>query len=136
MTRPTRLPYTLYGCREKTSSDFSWISSLNEDLIPSVQKDQVHYIGASYGASLYVPNEYARLTVNKRWLDENGAVMTPWVDSVTVQLYQQAYRFDNSSQSMTAAGERTAYGEKVTLSSENSWTHYWDNLPKQGRKRK
>ena len=126
-------PLTVYfvWMQGKTSSDFSWISSLNEDLIPSVQKDQVHYIGASYGASLYVPNEYARLTVNKRWLDENGAVMTPWVDSVTVQLYQQAYRFDNSSQSMTAAGERTAYGEKVTLSSENSWTHYWDNLPKQ-----
>ena len=116
---------------DKTESDFDWIRSLNDSILSSEQKGQLRYITASYGAAVYVPNEYARLTVDKRWLDENGAAMTPGTDQVTVRLYRQAYRYNDTTQSMEPAGDRKVYGKAVTLSRDNGWSDYWDNLPKQ-----
>ncbi|MGX7059073.1 Cna B-type domain-containing protein [Vagococcus humatus] len=53
------------------------------------------------------------LTVTKAWEDNhNQDGLRP--DSIQVQLY---------------ADEET-FGEPVTLSKENNWTHTWDNLPK------
>lgn len=76
---------------------FVWMDgSMSSDriTIPSeINKEDVHFVATDYGASLFVPNEYTAITVNKRWLDEDGKAMdVPAGSSIQVQLYQQKYK--------------------------------------------
>ncbi len=62
--------------------------------------------------------ELTDVTVEKKWVDENGEDCEPWLESVTVQLCQ------------TVDGETTEVeGKTLTLNEENEWKGIFGSLP-------
>ncbi|BBH25538.1 hypothetical protein SG0102_04720 [Intestinibaculum porci] len=51
----------------------------------------------STGGSFYVSNKYARLTINKSWVDKDGNVITPTSNEVSLSLYRYKLLNENST---------------------------------------
>ena len=46
------------------------------------------------GGTMYIPNEYTRISVKKIWVDNNNKTTDPATDSVKVKLYRQKTKLD------------------------------------------
>lgn len=46
------------------------------------------------GGTMYIPNEYTRISVKKVWVDNNNKTTDPAADSVKVKLYRQRMKLD------------------------------------------
>lgn len=136
----TTLYNTLYRLEEVDPPDgylksgqpyyFIWLrrGETQEDAIQRMQEsgalgdvspDQIVCVGYSTSHSIYVPNEPDQVTVTKEWRNDTGEMLEqPPMDQITVQLYQ--WKGDS----------KTPYGDAVTLSEENNWSHTWQSLPK------
>lgn len=58
-----------------------------------IEKSKINFYGAS-GGSLYVPNDYTRLSVKKIWVDHDNQITNPLAKSVKMQLYRQKTKLD------------------------------------------
>lgn len=62
--------------------------------------------------------EITDVTVEKRWVDENGNEVEPWLDEVTVQLYK------------TVDGKKVPVeGKALVLNKDNEWKGIFKSLP-------
>ncbi len=95
--------------KSSTPLYFVWLdheTSGSITLPDNISAGDVHYVATEYGASLFFPNEYTAITVNKRWLDEDGQVMeAPSGSSIQVQLYQQKYQHSGKKVEVTVHWE-------------------------------
>lgn len=108
--------YYVWGRQGATAAD---TQAAMADALQSadITWDQVVFIPFGESKTEYISNAptTTSIKVEKIWQDIDGDAAESHPESVTVTLLQN--------------GER--YGEPVTLSAENNWSHTWENLPKE-----
>ena len=115
-TTPRYYVWGELGATEEATAD-AMADALNG---ADVAWDQVVFIPFGESKTEYISNAptTTSIKVEKIWQDIDGDAAEYHPESVTVTLLQN--------------GER--YGEPVTLSAENNWSHTWENLPKEDDK--
>lgn len=84
-----------------------------------VEQKDVNFYG-SIGGILYIPNNYARVSVKKVWTDSSNKTADPITDSVKVQLYRQKTKLDGYTVTVKTTGIDGVIDSKTIIVAKNT----------------
>lgn len=101
----TYTPYyfVMLGDGTTSSSFWSGLGTVNDSdpkdssTTKTVASSEVTFVEHKGAGTIYAPNRYSSIQVNKKWVDEKGEETEPLRDSIRVQLYQQTTSKDTKN---------------------------------------
>lgn len=79
-----------------------------------IGKDKINFYGSN-GGSLYIPNDYTRVSVKKVWVDHENQITSPLAQSVKMQLYRQKTKLDGCKVTVNVKGsDDFSYAQQKT----------------------
>lgn len=84
-----------------------------------IDQSKILFFGAD-GGSLYVPNDYTKVSVKKFWVDQEGKTTSPTEKNVKVQLYRQKTKVDGYTLTVNVKGNGSLFKSTSTIVNKNS----------------
>ena len=102
------------------------INAMTQAAFGGVSTDSVRFFSSS--GAIYVPNINTSLSVSKLWADQAGDSVAPPVDSVTLDLYQQARKLDGYTVTVNVTTQNGTFTNSLLVAKNSPLTVKLGNI--------